>query len=73
MPKTKIHVIKHVDEEIDRNLAETAIDILKDPKINKSLGIDFKSIVNSLQKSIRQPRNVANPQNPPKDLKKDAG
>lgn len=72
-PKTKVPVIKQVDEEIDRNLAETAIDILKDPKINRILGFDVRSVVNSLQKSFRPTKNVANPHNPPKDPKNDAG
>ena len=80
MIKTKPQEIKQIDEEIDRNLAEQAIDILKDPKMTKILGIDIKSVVSSVQKSFRHNNNnnnkkkgVANPQNPPNDIKNDAG
>ena len=77
--KAKPHTLKQIDEEIDRNLAEAAVDILKDPKITRILGIDIKSVVNSVQKSFRHSNNnnkkkgVANPQDPPNDIKNDAG
>ena len=61
-----------LETEIDRNLAEAAIDVLKDPKINNILGIDVKSIMNSIQKSIHYPKNVINPSKV-KNIKKDAG
>ena len=73
LKKTKVHKTNDLDSEIDRNIAEAAIDVLKDPKINNILGIDFKSIINSIQKSIKSPKNVANPQKPPKNIDEDAG
>lgn len=67
------HKTNQLDSEIDRNVAEAAIDVLRDPKINHILGIDVKSIMNSIQRSIKSPKNVVNPSKPPPDIKNDAG
>lgn len=78
--KAKPHALKQIDDEIDRNLAEAAVDILKDPKITRILGIDIKSVQEKMKKSFRLPnginnkkKSLANPQNAQKDIKNDAG
>ena len=70
--KLKPHALRQIDEEIDRNLAEAAIDILKDPKITRILGIDVKSVINSFQKSFRHNKNVTNASKSKNDIKNDA-
>ncbi len=67
-----VQFINRIDEEIDRNIAEAAIDILKDPKINGILSIDFKSVINSVQRFFRPIKNAANHQKPQNDIIKDS-
>lgn len=72
-PRKAAKIDNEIDSEIDRNIAQAAIDVLKDPRINHLLGIDVKSVMSSIQRSIKPPKKVANPSKAPADIKKDAG